>query len=150
MTRPVGLRKAGADSPPQGTTLKNFFRNLHQFVKGTNGTHAAEPEPLDLDAEVEVVRAAEAAEGIEPGKRIHSFVCEGLELRLDQDVVGQYRVTAWEGRERRYSFTVHCEAGNYAALRRGFEEIAHFLQSDRRLAHLPDDTLLKGHFYGSV
>lgn len=129
--------------------MKNFFRSLRQRATRTNGSHAPEPVPLDLSAEIEAVRTLEAAGGIEPGKRIHSFSCQELELRLDQDVMGQYRVTAWEGRERRYSFTIRCETGDYTSLRKAFEGIAHFLRSDRHLARLPDDALLKGHFYGA-
>ena len=63
-------------------------------------------------------------------------------------MLGLYRVTVNEGKERRYSFTVVCEPGDYDTLRSSYEEITAFLDGDRRLANLPRHDRLKGHYYG--
>lgn len=128
--------------------MKNLFRSLRRAVQQTNGTHLPEPERPDLGAEIATIQRAEAATPIEPGKRIHSFPVQELDLRLDRDVLGHYRITAWAGRERQYSFTVACAPGDYDELQRNFEEILHFLEGDRRPADLPDHAGLKGHLYG--
>ena len=106
------------------------------------------PKPIDLTAEIDRIRRVEAAGEIDLGKRIHCFRHQGLELRLDRDVLGMYRVTVNEGRERRYSFTVVCAPGDYDTLRSGYEEITAFLDGDRHLAKLPRHDRLKGHYYG--
>ena len=93
------------------------------------------------------MQEVEAEQKIGLGRPIHSFSYEGLELRLDRDMTGQYRVTVNEGRERRYSFTLHSAPHDYEALQAGYEEIIAFLDGTRRIGTLPDHERLKGHFY---
>lgn len=129
------------------TTLKDFFKRFRKHYTTLNGQSLPSPS-LDLDAEIETIRTAETSQHIELGKQIHSFTYQHLNLRLDRDILGMYRVTVNEGRERRYSFTITCGQGDYDALRDGFAEIAKFLNSDRRLDDLPQDDRVKGHYYG--
>ena len=125
----------------------DFFKRLSKHFSSRNG-QAAAPPPVDLTAEIDAIRRVEAAGPIDRGKRIHCFRHQGLELRLDRDVLGLYRVTVNEGKERRYSFTIVCDPGDYDALRASYEEITSFLDGDRRLANLPRHDHLKGHYYG--
>ena len=127
--------------------MKDFFKRLNKHFSSQNG-QVVEPAPIDLTAEIDRIRRVEATEEIGLGKRIHCFRHQGLELRLDRDMLGMYRVTVNEGRERRYSFTVVCAPGDYDTLRSGYEEITAFLDGDRRLANLPHHDRLKGHYYG--
>lgn len=106
------------------------------------------PPPVDLDAELARVRAAERAGAPPLGRLIHRFDVDGLELRLDRDVTGAYRITVNEGAERRYSFTLRAGPGDHDALREAFAEVVAFLRSDRRLVRLPADDRLRGHYYG--
>ena len=127
--------------------MKDFFKRLSEHFSSHNG-QALERPPVNLEAEIDEIRRIEAAEEIDRGKRIHCFRHQGLELRLDRDVLGLYRVTVNEGKERRYSFTVVCDRGDYETLRAGYEEITAFLDGDRRPANLPRHDRLKGHYYG--
>ena len=61
-----------------------------------------------------LIRRAEASEDIDLGKRIHEFRYEELDVRLDRDIAGLYRVTVKQGKERLYSFTVVCPPKDYA------------------------------------
>lgn len=107
------------------------------------------PPPVDLDAQLARVRAAEAGGPPPLGRLIHRFDVDGFELRLDRDVTGAYRITVGEGAERRYSFTLRCPPGDYAALHDAYAEVVRFLRSDRLLVRLPNDDRLRGHYYGS-
>lgn len=106
------------------------------------------PLPVDLDAELACIRRAEAEGGMPLGRLIHRFDVDGLDLRLDRDVTGAYRITVGDGQERQYSFSVRCRPRDYDALREAYEEVVRFLRSDRRLIRLPNDDRLKGHYYG--
>ncbi len=127
--------------------MKKFVDRLRRRLRAHSDGTAA-PKALDLDAEIRAIERAETDRAIAPGKRIHAFRYGELDLRLDRDVLGLYRVTVNQGTERRYSFTIVCPPGDYAALRSGYEAIAIFLDGDRRPADLPRTDWLKGHFYG--
>ncbi|MFQ5569644.1 MAG: hypothetical protein ACE5G0_08205 [Rhodothermales bacterium] len=127
--------------------MKNILHRFHKHFYRPNGQATAAPA-VDISTEIEAVRRAEADRDLDPGKRIHGFRYRGLELRLDRDVTGMYRVTVNEGRERRYSFTIVCEQGDYEALHAGYDEITHFLDGDRRVVNMPNHARLKGHYYG--
>ena len=127
--------------------MSDFFKRLRAYFFGPNGEHKP-PPALDLAPVIDAIERAENEGSVDPGRRIHTFPYLGFELRLDRDVMGQYRLTVNEGRERRYSFTIVCEPGDYTALRTSYEEITSFLNSDRHLANLPNHERLKGHFYG--
>ena len=130
--------------------MKDLVRRFRKRLATTNGngTHPKEPI-INLTREVEVVQEVESEQEIGLGHPIHSFSYEGLELRLDRDITGQYRVTVNEGRERRYSFTFHSAPHDYEALQAGYEEIIQFLNGTRRITTLPNHERLKGHFYGA-
>lgn len=104
--------------------------------------------PVDLERVLAAVAEAEAAEPIGLGKRIYTFECQELELRLDRDVTGAYRVTAFEGAERRYSFTAFCARGDYACLRGALAAVVAYLEGERHLADLPKSEHVHGHFFG--
>ena len=127
--------------------MDNFFKRLRDHFSSSNGQHIPQPS-VNLAAQIEAIQRVEANEELDLGKRIHSFRHGGLELRLDRDVLGMYRVTVNEGKERRYSFTIVCQPGDYDALRAGYEEITGFLDGDRRPATLPRHDRVKGHYYG--
>ena len=129
--------------------MKDFFKRFGKHLfSGDGQAHVPAPSVFNLDAEIEAIRQIEAAGPVDRGKRIHGFIHQGLELRLDRDVLGWYRVTVNEGRERRYSFSIVCDPGDYEALRACYQEITAFLDSDRRPANLPRHERLKGHYYG--
>ena len=127
--------------------MSDFFKRLRDHFSSSNGQHLPKPS-VNLAAEIEAIRHVESTATPDLGKRIHSFRHQGLELRLDRDVLGMYRVTVNEGKERRYSFTIVCPPGDYDALHAGYEEITEFLDSDRHLAKLPRHDRVKGHYYG--
>jgi hypothetical protein len=130
--------------------VKDLVRRFRKRLATTNGngTHPKEPA-INLACEVAVVQEVESEQDIGLGRPIHRFSYEGLELRLDRDMTGRYRVTVNEGRERRYSFTLHSAPHDYEALHAGYEEIIQFLDGPRRITTLPDHERLKGHFYGA-
>ena len=105
--------------------------------------------PLNIEAQIAIIKSIEAEQDIGLGKRIHQFSFREFELRLDRDVTGTYRLIANEGNERKYSFSIRCTRGNYQALMTSFQEIIAYLSGDRRIADLPSHELLKGHYYGS-
>ena len=104
---------------------------------------------VDIDAQIEAMRNAEADQNIDLGRRIHYFPYRQFELHLDRDITGMYRVIANVGNERRYSFSITCQYGDYEALRTAYEEIFNYLKSNRRIADLPNNERLKGHYFGS-
>ncbi len=127
--------------------MNNFFKRLRDHYSTSNGQVIQRPS-VNLTAEIDMIRRVETTAEPDLGKRIHSFRHQGLELRLDRDVLGMYRVTVNEGKERRYSFTIVCPPGDYDALHAGYEEITRFLDGDRHLATLPRHDRVKGHYYG--
>ncbi len=122
------------------------FRSLFGRA-GRNGTPSG--PVVDIPAQIEVIKLIETGHSIPTGQRIHRFNYANLELRLDRDVTGNYRVTANEGTEKRYSFSIKCEQGDYPTLQRGLEEVAAFLAGERGIRNLPDHDLVKGYFYGN-
>ncbi len=123
---------------------------LQRMRKGSRQKGRKEHEwpPVDIEAQIEAIRNIESDEDIGLGRRIHCFACREYELSLDRDIMGTYRVIAYQGKERRYSFTVTCPHKDYEALRNAFEEIVRYLGGDRRLADLPRHERMKGHYFG--
>jgi hypothetical protein len=103
---------------------------------------------VNIEAQIEAIRKIEADEDIGLGRRIHCFACREFELSLDRDIMGTYRVIAYQGKERRYSFSVTCPHKDYEALQAAFEEIVQYLSGDHRLADLPNNEGMKGHYFG--
>ncbi|HET6568776.1 MAG TPA: hypothetical protein VFG50_12490 [Rhodothermales bacterium] len=128
--------------------MSSFISRLKRSIIHTQNGHAP-PPPLDLDAEVGRVRQAEASGVIPTGHLIHRFTYTGLDLRLDRDMTGTYRLTVNEGGHRLYSFSVICARNDYLALLKAYEEITRFLAGSRAPADLPRRDGLMGHYYGS-
>ena len=127
--------------------MKKFFQSLKKRKKDSDHQKMDWPS-VNIEAQIEAVRTAESGESIGLGRRIHYFPFHEFELSLDREVTGQYRVIVYEGRERRYSFTVKCKHKNYESLKKAFEEITLYLSGNRRIADLPDHEGLKGHYFG--
>lgn len=131
--------------------MKRLLSKLKKSLGlSTNGNgHSAYPPPqIDLATELAAIREAEASASIAPGKLIHRFDYDGLELRLDRDVMGQYRITVNQGELRRYSFSVMSPEPDYEVLARCYDEIIGFLAGSRALRDLPRHEHLRGHYYG--
>ena len=131
------------------TVLSNWLHRLRRRAeRSTNGhVRPADPAP-DPEAVATAVLRAEEEREIAPGKVVHRLNYAGLDLRLDRDMLGDYRVTVNEGAKRLYSFTLRGAAGDADALREAYAEIFRFLEGDRRVADLPRTDHLTGHFYG--
>ncbi|MCK5147313.1 hypothetical protein KAR48_11190 [bacterium] len=126
---------------------------MAKWFKRLFGKAEAEPvdwPAVDLDMQIAAIKIAEAENDSGLGILIHEFEFHEYELRLDRDITGMYRVVAMEGRERRYSFSLHCDHKDLAALRELFGMIADYLSGERHIGELPNTEMLKGHFYGHV
>lgn len=124
-----------------------MLRFLKKMFK--NGDRSGPPrERIDLQELIAEIRERESGE-IFLGRRIHQFEYGIFDIRLDRDITERYRVTVFNGRERVYSFTVMAGEGEYEKLREGYSSILSYLDGERKPANLPDDSTLKGHFYGS-
>jgi hypothetical protein len=108
-----------------------------------------EPEwpPLNIPAQIEAIRQVEAKGDPGLGRCYHHFEFHEFDLRLDRDITNTYRLIVNQGRDRRYSFSIYCQPGDYTSLQKAFEEIIHFLEGDRRFADIPRRQDLKGHFF---
>lgn len=125
-------------------------RMKHSRKGRSRSDGTAEPPPaVDIDAQIETIKRIEEEQKPDLGSRIHQFSYGDLELRLDRDITGSYRLCVFEGTERRFSFTVRCEQGDYESLRTSFQEIIAFLNGDRRIADLPRHDRLTGHYFGA-
>ncbi len=102
---------------------------------------------IDILAVIEEVKENEQ-KGVPLGKRIHTFEYKMMEVRLDCDIASNYRVTVYEGKERRFSFTIFAKQGDYDTLEQVYDRIIGFLDGDRQISELPDDDTLKGFYYG--
>ena len=127
--------------------MKKFFKKIQTSPRVKKRAGENWP-PLDVEAQIAIIKSIEADQDIGLGKRIHQFSFREFELRLDRDVTGTYRLVANEGNERRYSFSIRCKKGNYQVLLTSFQEIINYLSGDRRFANLPNHEQLKGHYYG--
>jgi hypothetical protein len=121
-------------------------RLRRRLLHSSNGKAA--PPAFDLNTELALIEQAEAGRVIPTGRLIHQFAHDGLDLRLDRDMTGMYRVTVNEGGHRLYSFTVVCPHEDYRTLRSGYEEIIRFLSGSRTLRELPNHDHVRGHYYG--
>jgi hypothetical protein len=127
--------------------MKKHFKSLrNRFSRRT--TPATEGPLLDTGAEIEVIKRIEAAQDPGLGRVIHHFPYLEFDLWLDRDITGTYRVVVYQGKKRRYSFSIQCGHKDYEALRNGFEEIICFLGGNRRIVDLPKNKHLKGHYFG--
>jgi hypothetical protein len=123
--------------------MLNFFRRIAQRQNGSVPLPA-----MWIEDQLAAVRYAEAAGAVLPGKRITSSLYRHLDLRLDKDMTGMYRIGVYEGRERRYSFIVRTPAGDYDGLKSAYQVVLGFLDGDRRIASLPDLPGIKGFYFG--
>lgn len=105
-------------------------------------------EVVDIQNIIHQIKEKESAQTTALGRRIHSFSYQYFQLYLDRDITKNYRITVYQGRDRIYSFTIFAKQGKYDILERGYSRIISFLDSERRIADLPDDDILKGFFYG--
>ena len=127
--------------------MKAFLQRLRKRSRHARRQKHEWP-PVNIEAQIEAIQKVEADEDIGLGRRIHCFACREFELSLDRDIMGTYRVIAYQGKERRYSFTVTCPHKDYEALQAAFQEIVRYLSGDRRLADLPQHERMKGHYFG--
>jgi len=105
-------------------------------------------EQLDIPELIKHIRKKESESDIPLGRRIHSFHYKYFDFYVDREITKHYRVTVYQGRERKYSFTVFAKQGNYDILAQAFERIIDFIDGDQNLSDLPEDDVLKGFFYG--
>lgn len=118
-----------------------------QLFSSDDSPTAESSHDVDISAVIAEVKANEL-EDIPTGRRIHTLEHGSLEIRLDRDITGHYRVTVYEGADRRYSFTVFAKEGEYPILEKAYGEIIDFLEGDRHLSEIPDKEFIKGFYYG--
>lgn len=123
--------------------MVRLFKKIFQDGEGTE----APRDRIDLEELMAEIREREDGD-IPRGRKIHQFGYGIFEIRLDRDITERYRVTVMNGRERVYSFTVKAGEGDYEILREGFDRILEYLDGERDPSGLPDDSRLKGHYYG--
>jgi hypothetical protein len=126
----------------------DLLARLRRRLLHTKNGKSALPA-FDLDTELTLIEQAEAGRVIPTGRLIHQFAYQGLDLRLDRDMTGMYRITVNEGGHRLYSFTVVCPHEDYRTLRSGYDEIIRFLSGTRAISELPNHEHVRGHYYGA-
>ena len=124
------------------------MRKLFQKVKKQNEKIPFDQPIVDIKAQIETIKIIEKENTIDLGKRIHQFEYLDFDLRLDRDITGMYRLVVFEGKNRRFSFSIRCKHKDYDSLRVSFEEIVRFLNGDRRIIDLPKHDRLRGHYFG--
>lgn len=121
------------------------------FFKKWFGITPEDPEPLptlDLERAIEQIQKSEKASQTEPGRPIFKGRHTHFDIRLDRDITGHYRITAFYGTEKAYSFSVYSETTDFKSLSSAFKTVTGFLEGERNLRDLPDDDLVKGHYFG--
>lgn len=117
------------------------------FAPTANGTMTG--PTISVAAQIDIIRSIETNQTIPTGQRIHGFNYANLEMRLDRDVMGTYRLTVNQGRDKQFSFSINCAKGDYEKLSRGLEEVIRFLDGERSFRNLPNHDLVKGYYYGA-
>lgn len=125
--------------------MRNFLRNLFQREKEPD---IPVPEPNYTEI-INKIRKTEESQDIQPGRKIHTLDYDLFELRLDRDITNQYRITVFRGSERVYSFTVFVTKQELQKLDKAYRDIISFLKENPSIAHLPDNDLLKGFYFGN-
>ena len=128
--------------------MKKFLNRLKNSITKPN-VHEPEWPPFDINKQIEKIKQTETVQKIPLGQRIISLQYKYLELSLDREITGTYRLIVYEGKDRRFSFSICCNYKDYEALSKSFEEIIQFLDGDRRIKNLPNHENLKGHYFGS-
>ncbi len=123
--------------------MKKFLSKLF----GSNKTKEFELPGANIETVMGEIKKAEADKNIEPGRLIYKFVHKDLDLQIDIEITGTYRMVALIGTEKRYSFSIRCLKGEYGLLQSGLEESLYFLNGNRQLLNLPKTRLVKGHFF---
>lgn len=121
---------------------------MFNWVKGFFASKDKPKEYFDVEKVVEQIRERETKQDIPLGKRIHSSNHLSFDLYLDRDIAKNYRITAFLGRDRMYSFSIFAQLGDYTILKEGYTQVVAFLEGDRALKGLPDNKTVKGFFYG--
>jgi len=125
------------------------FSRLRSLFTQTNTNGTAKGPQINIAAQIETIRSIEFSQTIPTGQRIHGFSYANLLMRLDRDVMGIYRITVNQGSEKRFSFSINCEKGDYEKLGRGLEEVIRFLDGKRSIRSLPNHELVRGYYYGA-
>ncbi|MBO6585350.1 MAG: hypothetical protein JJ953_04545 [Gracilimonas sp.] len=125
--------------------MRNFLRNLFQREKEPD-IPAPEPNYTEI---INKIKQTEESQDIQPGRKIHAFDYDLFELRLDRDITNQYRITVFRGSERVYSFTVFVTKQELQKLDKAYRDVISFLKENPSVAHLPDNDLLKGFYFGN-
>lgn len=127
--------------------MSAFVKKLKSIFSGNNHDKIQHP-PLDIDGLINQIKGIEVINPPEPGRKIYSFMYYDFELILDVEVTGQYRLSAFSGKEKKYGFLIKCETGNYKVLAEGIKQCIDFLDGNRKIGDLPDNEVLKGHYFG--
>jgi len=124
---------------------------LNRIKNALPKSNVQEPDwpPFDINRQIEKIKQTEIDHEIPLGQRIISFQYKYFELSLDREITGMYRLIVYEGKDRRFSFSIHCKHKNYDALSTSFGEIIQFLDGDCRIKNLPNNEHLKGHYFGN-
>jgi hypothetical protein len=125
--------------------MRNFLKSLFQREKEPE---VPVPEPNYTEI-INKIKKTEESLDIQPGRKIHAFDYGLFELRLDRDITNQYRITVFRGSDRVYSFTVFITKQEVQKLDTAYRDVISFLKVNPGIAHLPDNDLLKGFYFGN-
>lgn len=125
--------------------MPNVFAD---FIKKFFSESQEPDETVDIPELIRQIKEREDKDEVPLGRRIHTFAYKEFQLSLDRDITENYRVTAYIGQDRIYSFSIFANQGNYNILEKGYSEIIQYLDGDRNIQSLPDNEIIKGFFYG--
>lgn len=107
-----------------------------------------EPKPeINLEKKLSKIERAEKDGEVPLGKKIHSFEYGMLEIRFDRDITNNGRISIFEGEVKQFSFPVFDKEGEYDILKKAFESVISFLESDRSIKNLPENQVLKEFYH---
>ncbi len=127
--------------------MKHYFETIKKFFKGFSRDPFVPPE-FEISSQIRLIRQSELNCKPEPGRRIHAFEFMEFELSLDLELTGTYRLAAFMGREKKYSFSIACKPGDYEELARGIKESTDYLSGERKISELPINELIRGYYFG--
>ena len=127
--------------------MKKFFEIIRNIFQGGNDKNY-EPPVFEIETQIALIRNIEKQQIPEPGRRIHSFEYLEFVLSLDVEITGLYRLIAFEGKEKRYSFSIKGKPGNYDLLQEGLKQATTFLSSERKLKDIPNNEFIRGFYFG--
>lgn len=128
-----------------------MFDKLRTWLGIKNETEMSSSNPAETLNPQKIVQKIRSREDDEMprGQTIYRLDYNGYHLILDREFTGRYRISVFNGQHKNYGFTIADQQISDEEFAVAWDQIIGFLDANPSIQTLPDNKLIKGHYFGN-